>query len=189
MASYGSIESSHATPSGKDATIDETEPLIDHRSILSKPNVKEGLWSRLTFQWFSALLYIGNRNNRLDQTDLDLIPLPDDLETKEIMASFDKYWQEELQKERPSLVIALAKAFGFEYFVAALLKLVHDLSVFVGPQVLHAMIDFLRDPQASVWQGLGLTLAVTVSQIAMSFCLRHYFFMVSITYSNISLLL
>ena len=44
------------------------------------------------------LLYIGNRNNRLDQTDLDLIPLPDDLETKEIMASFDKYWQEELKQ-------------------------------------------------------------------------------------------
>jgi len=56
------------------------------------------------------------------------------------------------------------------------LKFVHDLNVFVGPQVLHAIIVFLREPQAPLWHGLVLTVVITVSQIAMSLCLRHYFF-------------
>jgi ABC-type bacteriocin/lantibiotic exporter with double-glycine peptidase domain len=59
---------------------------------------------------------------------------------------------------------------------AGLLKLVHDLCIFVGPQVLHGLIHFLRDADASMSEGILLTLAVTLSQLTMSFCLRHYFF-------------
>lgn len=160
--------------------MDETKPLVSDTSSSSSKQteeaIPESLWSRLTFQWFSCLLRVGNRNNRLEQEDLELIPLPDDCQTDDIVDTFDKYWQEELQKEKPSLVKAFARAFGFEYCMAALLKLVHDLNIFVGPQVLHAIIVFLRDPQAPLWNGLALTLAITCSQILMSLCLRHYFF-------------
>ncbi|CAB9522599.1 Multiple drug resistance-associated protein-like transporter 1 [Seminavis robusta] len=76
----------------------------------------------------------------------------------------------------PSLVIALAKSFGREFMLAGLLKLVHDACIFVGPQVLNAMIYYLRNAKAPMSEGLGLTALVTVSQLAMSFCLRHYFF-------------
>jgi hypothetical protein len=178
MASYGSIGNSIVTSKGSpDDKVDESKPLIDS-SILTPVETKEGLWARLTFQWFTAILHIGNRTNRLNQEDLNEVPLPTDCETDDIIASFDKEWQEELQKEKPSLVKALTRAFGFEYFLAALLKLVHDLNVFVGPQVLHAIIVFLRNPQAPLWHGLGLTMVITISQMTMSLCLRHYFFKV-----------
>ena len=186
MTSYGSIDAAPA-PSVKEGgkgenESHETKPLIDAPSDKSPTSSKnlassdQSLWSRLTFKWFTSLLHVGNKNNRLEQEDLDLIPLPDDCQTKEIIRVFDIYWKEELLKEKPSLVKALTRAFGFEYFIGALLKLIHDVNVFVGPQVLHGIIVFLRDPNAPLSQGLGLTLAITVSQLAMSLCLRHYFF-------------
>ena len=181
MTSYGSIDSSNVASNGNknnNQASDETKPLNGTPVSGFKPEEKKAFWSRLTFQWFAAILHIGNRNNRLNQEDLDLLPLPEDLQTEEIVAAFDKHWQEELQKEHPSLVKALIKAFGFDYFLAALLKFVHDLNLFVGPQVLHAIIVFLREPQAPLWHGLVLTVIITVSQVAMSLCLRHYFFKV-----------
>lgn len=38
------------------------------------------------------------------------------------------------------------------------------------------MIVFLRNPESPIWHGLAFTAAVTVSQLTMSLCLRHYFF-------------
>ena len=76
----------------------------------------------------------------------------------------------------PSLALALAHSFGREFCTAGLLKLIHDCCIFVGPQVLNAMIYYLRDADAPRSRGLGLTALVTVSQLCMSFCLRHYFF-------------
>ena len=48
--------------------------------------------------------------------------------------------------------------------------------MFVGPQVLNHLIQFLRNSKAPWSQGVGLTLLVTFSQIAMSISLRHYFY-------------
>ena len=77
---------------------------------------------------------------------------------------------------QPSLARALAWAFGKEFAKAGLLKLCHDLLIFVGPYVLNQLIKFLRDESAPLSRGLYLTAAVTISQLLMSFCLRHYFF-------------
>ena len=132
------------------------------------------IFSRLVFHWFTPILHRGNEKKRLDQEDLGLIPLPLDCQTKEIQNIFDHFWDE--QAKEPSLIRSLFAAFGADYLRAGVLKLVHDLCVFVGPQVLHAVIVFLRTPNAPLWQGLLLTLGVTLSQIAMSLCLRHYFF-------------
>lgn len=77
---------------------------------------------------------------------------------------------------QPSLARALAWAFGKEFAKAGLLKLCHDLLIFVGPNVLNQLIKFLRDESAPLSRGLYLTSAVTISQLLMSFCLRHYFF-------------
>jgi hypothetical protein len=45
-----------------------------------------------------------------------------------------------MELENPSVLRALFRAFGAEFVRAGFLKLVHDLSIFVGPQVLHAII-------------------------------------------------
>jgi ATP-binding cassette, subfamily C (CFTR/MRP), member 1 len=157
----------------------------------SQDRLRNASWfSRLTFQWFTPVLERGNEKKKLDQEDLGLVPLPDDCTTEAVAAVWDRHWKPSFGGAESSrqatappsssllLVATLARAFGGDFVRAGFLKLVHDLCVFVGPQVLHGMIVFLRsDSDRDWWHGLALTLTVTVSQLVMSLCLRHYFFL------------
>jgi len=161
---------SHRAPTEFTPLVSGTDELPYSRSASSS------FISRLVFGWFTPILERGNEKKRLDPKDLEAIPLPPDCSTAEVWSAFERCWQVQLEKEHPSLFRALLSAYGYEFITAGVLKLVHDCSVFVGPQVLHALILFLRDDQASIWRGLWLTILVTFSQLIMSICLRHYFF-------------
>lgn len=198
MVSYGSNANAPANGNamggrgGGGAGVDERTPLVPPQEIDADHNADDGkpplpkttvpeersAWSRLIFGWFTPLLERGNEKKLLDQEDLSLIPLPDTCQTDYVASTFDHYWKKQLDNnsENPSLLKALAFSFGGDFLRAGALKLVHDLCVFVGPQVLHGMIVFLRNPDSPVWHGLGFTAAVTISQVTMSLCLRHYFF-------------
>ena len=211
MSSYGSVTPTLSKP-GEDGDNNQTSektPLIvlpeEEEEEMMKENgggattsgntttstTNRSIWSKLTFQWFTSILHRGNVNNRLNQEDLQLIPLPNDCMTQDIMSTFDEYWSKELDKlkkkgkkgmsgatTQPSLVIALMKSFGKDYLIGAILKFIHDLNLFVGPQFLHLMIVFLRTEDAPLWHGLALTVTIMLSQVVMSLCLRHYFFKV-----------
>jgi ABC transporter transmembrane region len=188
---------SHSTDS-KDAAGEEAsaELCSNPSSLLERVST---LWTNLVFNWFTPVLYRGNEKKRLDPEDMDLVPFPHDCDTHCVAEIFYRHWHDECEKAKtqeqlgktklgpkgshknktpavPSLVKALAFSFGKEFMLAGLLKLVHDCCIFVGPQVLNAMIYYLRDAEAPMSRGLGLTALVTVSQLFMSFCLRHYFF-------------
>lgn len=77
---------------------------------------------------------------------------------------------------KPSLIRVLYKSFGADFLRAGILKFIHDANLFVGPQVLNSLIQFIRSKDADLSEGVTLTLIVTVSQIVMSLCLRHYFY-------------
>ena len=55
-------------------------------------------WTLLTFNWISPLLLIGNIQNQLNVTDLELLPLPSDCETNVVYEKFLKCWNYELEK-------------------------------------------------------------------------------------------
>lgn len=158
----------------------ETSPLISSSKI--NLNEDSNIWSQLVFKWFTPILYRGNENKKLDQTDLDLIPLPSHCSTEYSSAQFQTYWNQEIRNNpsNPSLVKAIFLSFGSDFVQAGILKFIHDLCLFVGPQVLRGMILYLRQPYermgSTLLYGLALTASVTCSQIAMSLCLRHYFF-------------
>ena len=140
---------------------------------------KIGIFAMLTFQWLVPLLRLGNSKEQLNPEDLRTLPLPPSCETNNVSKLFEYYWSLETQtsnKGDVSMARCLAKAYGPDFLRAGLLKLVHDLNVFVGPIVLNQLIQFLRDPNAPLSTGLLLTMAVTISQTIMSFALRHYFF-------------
>lgn len=160
--------------------------------ILEKSKV--GLFASLTFQWFVPLLTLGNSKEQLDPEDLKSLPLPPSCETSHVCERFELHWNREKEKYyrirdqssngdkkadrefTPSVARCLAYAFGGDFIRAGFLKFIHDMNVFVGPIVLHGLIQFLRDSSAPLINGVYLTAAVTISQTIMSFCLRHYFF-------------
>ena len=127
--------------------------------------------------------------------------MPADCETNRVYATFRECWLDELKKAeattvtstteagseasrsllhpkayQPSLIKALARAFGTDFLRAGLVKLIFDVSMFVGPQVLNHLIQFLRNLDAPLSQGVGLTLLVTLSQIVMSISYRVYYY-------------
>ena len=174
---------------------DEKSPLLiaslnaasaDSSSSLSlnpKVTAYEGAswFSQLIFGWLDPVLELGNVKDQLNPEDLDLSPLAPEDSTDEIMKSFAKAWTDECQRaatkdKEPSLTRALFVAFGHDFIKAGGLKFINDCLQFVGPQVLNGMVQYVRNPDASIWVGLGLTLTVTLAQIGMSLCLRHYFF-------------
>ena len=200
MSAYGSIQDrdeDHSDESNKDTKTGEEELLLEKEqdtadipTASSTPfdleSTPVSLFDFLTFGWFARLLNVGNTKNQLDPKDLELIPLPTSCQTHTIATQFEKAWRTQVEKaqeqstpyhkKEPSLGWTLAKAFGSDFIRAGFLKLIHDCGVFVGPAVLHGLIQFLRDADAPLSRGLYLTAAVTISQTTMSFCLRHYFF-------------
>lgn len=151
------------------STPEEPTPLLNQET--------SGFWSKLFFGWISVLLHRGNGKKRLDDDDLKEFPLPESCTTDVLSQGFEKAWEEELKKSSPSLARALFQAFGFDFVVGGFcLKLIHDSALFVGPQVLNGIMHFLQDENAPLSRGLWLTFAVTISQVVMSLCLRHYFF-------------
>lgn len=153
---------------------------------LSRKYMSPGeLWNFLVFGWFTPVL-----ERMREQLSVGISPdLEDDsipsLRTEDtstfLHKEFKELWQNEQdsnsQDDRPSLTWCLWKALSPLFIRAGMLKLVHDCLQFVGPQVLHDLIEFLRMPSENLAQGLTLTAVVTVAQLGMSLCVRHYFFM------------
>jgi len=130
-------------------------------------------WSTLTFSWMENLLKKGNEKP-LEMEDLYKLPYEDCAEG--VYKRFKRGWLLQLNTaEEPSLTWAFFHAFGRPFLTAALLKLVHDSSLFVGPQLLNALINFLNDPSEPMSTGLWYVFGLFASNLVMSLCLRQYF--------------
>jgi len=166
LPSYGAIEIRDEQ---------ETKPLVDKGKDFSESTSN---WSQLTFGWLSPILEVGSAKNKLDIEDIAIVPLPLADSVSYVMDEFRSHWKKEITVAHrdPQVIRAIWKTVYKEYCFAGFLKLIHDLLQFVGPQVLHGLIAFLRNPEAPMWHGLLLTASVTLAQMLMSFCLRHYFF-------------
>ncbi|XP_051002569.1 ATP-binding cassette sub-family C member 2 [Acomys russatus] len=73
------------------------------------------------------------------------------------------------------LVKALFKTFYVVTLKSFILKLVHDILVFISPQLLKYLIGFVRDPDAYVWLGYIFAILLFVAALLQSFCLQNYF--------------
>ena len=166
-----------AGPPGRTADLTITSLAAEVRDAAAR--LASRAWSSLTFGWVGPLLEAGNEAGRLDVEDLAGHPLPADCETEAAYGRFLEEWNRELGgdadgeapedtgggagggggevRRQPSLIHALARSFGPDFLSAGLLKLVHDANLFVGPQVLNRLINFLRNPGAGLSSGLALT--------------------------------
>ena len=135
------------------------------------------IFSVLTFSWMTPLMKFGYKNFL---TADDLWNLRHRDTTKVTGDLLQKTWEDELQKKRPSLWIALARAFGGPYFRGALIKTVSDSLAFVQPQLLRLLISFVdsyksgHEPQPAI-RGVAIGLAMFTTSVCQTAALHQYF--------------
>jgi len=134
------------------------------------------IFSVLTFSWMTPMMKRGY-NTFLTQDDLWNLRHRDT--TRATAGSFEQAWDRELNKKRPSLWIALFRAFGAPYFRGAMIKTISDVLSFAQPQLLRLLISFVEsyryeNPQP-VARGVAIALAMFAVSVSQTACLHQYF--------------
>ncbi|KAM4032250.1 ATP-binding cassette sub-family C member 2 [Anomaloglossus baeobatrachus] len=73
------------------------------------------------------------------------------------------------------LIKTLIKTFSGILLKSAFFKLVHDLLVFVSPQVLKLMVSFTSNPDEYQWKGFFYAVLLMITALIQSLCLQQYF--------------
>jgi ATP-binding cassette, subfamily C (CFTR/MRP), member 1 len=154
---------------------EESGPEEQPQSSESKPcDVIKEIGDTTLFMWMRPILELGNRQP-LDFDDL--LELHPEDRAEKVNSKFQQAWNVQLTtKEDPSIVMAYADAFGFPFYLAGGLKLIHDLLIFCGPYFLNRIIYFLDDPSQPLSVGLTFVALLFLTNVVMSLCLRQYFY-------------
>ncbi|KAI4118912.1 MAG: hypothetical protein LQ345_001099 [Seirophora villosa] len=153
--------------SAYDALGDEDECPIEYADV----------FSILTFSWMTPMMKYGYKEF-LTQDDLWNLRKRD--ATKATGEALRDAWDVELEKKRPSLWIALFRAFGGPYFRGTLIKTLSDSLSFVQPQLLRLLISFVdsyrtsQEPQPAI-RGAAIALAMFAVSVSQTVCLHQYF--------------
>lgn len=145
--------------------------------IEQAPIEQANIYARITFAWMSPLMKLGYKTYL---TQEDLPPLPRENNTENASTALNKHWNTELLKKKPSLVLALTKAFGGHFMVGGLFKLIQDCLAFTQPQLLRLLIKFVNDysknkENVKVTQGLLIAFAMFVVSVLQTASLHQYF--------------
>uniref|UniRef100_A0A3B3IJ80 Multidrug resistance-associated protein 1 n=1 Tax=Oryzias latipes TaxID=8090 RepID=A0A3B3IJ80_ORYLA len=79
------------------------------------------------------------------------------------------------KSREPSLLWALCLTFAPHFLVSCLYKLIQDILMFVGPEILRLLILFVNDPDAPSWQGYFYAALLFVCTCVQSLILQRYF--------------
>ncbi|KAJ5576016.1 hypothetical protein N7535_002942 [Penicillium sp. DV-2018c] len=134
------------------------------------------IFSVLTFGWMTPLMKYGYKNY-LTQDDLWNLRRRDT--TQVTGEALKEAWDEQVKKGKPSLWIALFKAFGGSYARGAIIKSGSDILAFVQPQLLRLLISFIDsyrypNPQPVI-RGVAIALSMFVVSVCQTSFLHQYF--------------
>jgi len=154
--------------SAYDALGDEDECPVEYATI----------FSQLTFSWMTPMMKYGYKEF-LTQDDLWNLRKSD--RTRYTSESFEQAWEYELEKKKkPSLWIAMFRAFGTPYFWGAVIKTFSDALSFVQPQLLRYLIAFVDSyrpgnvPQPPI-KGAAIALGMFAVSVGQTALLHQYF--------------
>ncbi|GAB1197901.1 hypothetical protein APSETT444_007206 [Aspergillus pseudonomiae] len=134
------------------------------------------IFSVLSFSWMTPMMKFGYKNF-LTQDDLWNLRRRDT--TRATGETLAENWEQELEKDKPSLWIALFKSFGGSYTRGAIIKCGSDMLAFVQPQLLRVLIDFISSYQTDnpqpIIRGVAIALAMFFVSVSQTMCLHQYF--------------
>uniref|UniRef100_A0A8C5H4M2 Multidrug resistance-associated protein 1 n=1 Tax=Gouania willdenowi TaxID=441366 RepID=A0A8C5H4M2_GOUWI len=158
--------------------------------------------SRITFWWITSMMITGYKRP-LEEKDLWSLN-PDDCSNR-VVPQLVHRWNSECQKAKrfvvnstykerqavaeseillvknskktidPSLLKALCLTFGPYFLISCFYKLIQDILMFAGPEILRLLIRFVNDSSAPTWQGYFYTVLLFMCTCAQSLILQKYF--------------
>ncbi|KAM4634684.1 multidrug resistance-associated protein 1 [Polymixia lowei] len=81
----------------------------------------------------------------------------------------------------PSLFWALCLTFGPYFLISSLYKIIQDILMFVGPEILRLLIRFVNNADAPSWQGYFYTALLLVCTCLQTLILQKYFHVCFVT--------
>ncbi|KAI7899459.1 multi drug resistance-associated protein MRP [Cokeromyces recurvatus] len=140
------------------------------------PIEKTNIFGRLTFSWMTPLMQLGYKSPLVMD---DLWNLRHDDETAVISQKFQKNWNKELQKEKPSLFRALFKTLGGRFMFAALFKAIQDILQFLQPILLKELMgwvgSYLTDNPEPSYKGVFIAVFMFITAFTQTMFLHQYF--------------
>ncbi|XP_066498772.1 multidrug resistance-associated protein 1 [Hoplias malabaricus] len=85
------------------------------------------------------------------------------------------------KSREPSLFLALCRTFGPYFLVSSIYKIIHDILMFVGPEILRLLIQFVNDSSAPYWRGYFYTALLFVCTCVQTLILQKYFHVCFVT--------
>ncbi|RKF62208.1 Metal resistance protein YCF1 [Erysiphe neolycopersici] len=137
------------------------------------------VFSLLTFGWMTPLMRAGYSKFLVED---DLWNLTKRNTTKATGDAFMKAWDYELKSAKPSLWMAIFKAFSGPFLRGSLFKICSDSLAFVQPQLLRLLITFVgsykksnSNPPQPVIHGVVIAIAMFAVSVGQTIALHQYF--------------
>ncbi|WAQ87113.1 hypothetical protein PtA15_8A14 [Puccinia triticina] len=172
---YAALPQDEATGAGSDQA--------DRRS--ESPLIYANVFSRLTFGWMTPMMKLG-KSQYLTEDDLWMLPRED--QTDSLTNRLHQTWRRQLSRapSSPSLIRAIAQAYGGPYLLAALFKLIQDMLQFTQPQLLRRLLSFAdsfspgNEPEP-VYRGYMIAALMFSCGLIQTLFLHQYFDRVFVT--------
>uniref|UniRef100_A0A8B9FIS4 Canalicular multispecific organic anion transporter 2 n=1 Tax=Amazona collaria TaxID=241587 RepID=A0A8B9FIS4_9PSIT len=106
--------------------------------------------------------YMKRSNNVLNHTG-------DGLQEAEVLIRHKKH------NRKPSFLKALLRTFGSYFLIGSFFKLIQDLLSFVNPQLLSALIGFIKNKDAPAWWGYVIAALMFICAVLQTLILHQHF--------------
>ncbi|TIB16346.1 hypothetical protein E3P89_00354 [Wallemia ichthyophaga] len=143
------------------------------------------IYSLCSFSWLTPLLKLGRQRFINEE---DLWDLPEKDHSEHVGRKLQNKWHYQTTKSsnKPSLWLALCKAYGKDYLIyASFFKMLQDSLTFVQPQLLKSLLQFVNsqrsDSPEPLIKGYCLAIVMFVSAVSQSTFLHQYFQLVFMT--------
>lgn len=113
------------------------------------PYDRANIFQKLTFAWMADLMKKGYYKFL---NEADLPALPQELRSTTTADVFYQNWHNQ-KSSRPSILVALVKAFGLRFLLGGFFKAFQDCLAFLQPQLLRLLIQFVNDYSEARSQG------------------------------------
>ncbi|XP_076324180.1 multidrug resistance-associated protein 1-like isoform X3 [Tachypleus tridentatus] len=165
-----------------------TVPAFDQVCKKVCPEEKASFLSKITFWWFTGLTILGYKKPLVKSEMWNLSP---ENESGKLVKDFDRHWIPGLEKafskdneasrySNVNILGPVIKTFAPELVVAALLKLVGSVTVFVNPLVLDLVISFVSGNEP-FWKGFFYAGLMLFASIIESLFNNQYEYCISLT--------